>query len=225
VDKTEQTLMKSKVKIAPSLLSADFTNLEKEIKAITEAGADILHLDVMDGHFVPNLTFGLPVIKQISEISTIPLDVHLMVTNPDLYFEQLAKMGIEYVSFHQETEFHIHRQLSNLKELGMKAGIALNPATLVETIFPVLQDIDFVLLMSVNPGFGGQKFLPLVYDKIEKLRHQAEKIDHKIEIEVDGGVNEEIALKLKAKGANILVAGSYVFGSNNYKDKIERLRK
>jgi len=212
------------VKIAPSLLAADFTNLEKEIKAITDAGADILHLDVMDGHFVPNLTFGLPVIKQIREISTIPLDVHLMVTNPVQYFEILAKWKIEYISFHQETEFHIHRQLDVLKKLGVKAGIALNPATPVETVFPVLQDIDFILLMSVNPGFGGQKFLPLVYDKITRIRKEAVRVGHKIEIEVDGGVNDVNAAELKAKGADIFVAGSYVFGSNDYKQKIASLR-
>ncbi|MDO9578028.1 MAG: ribulose-phosphate 3-epimerase [Candidatus Cloacimonadales bacterium] len=212
------------VKIAPSLLSADFTNLEKEIIAVTEAGADMLHLDVMDGHFVPNLTFGLPIIKQICEISTLPLDVHLMVTNPAQYFVDLAKMGIRYISFHQETEFHIHRQLQTLKDLGVKAGVALNPATPVASIFPVLTDIDFVLLMSVNPGFGGQKFLPLVFDKIVNLRKQLEKIGHKIELEVDGGVNEENALTLISRGVNILVAGSYIFGSDNYKDRIENLR-
>lgn len=212
------------VKIAPSLLSADFGNLEKEIRAVTEAGADMLHMDVMDGHFVPNLTFGLPVIKRISEISTIPLDVHLMVTNPAQYFVDLAKLGVEYISFHQETEFHIHRQLQTLKDLGVKAGVALNPATPVASIFPVLADIDFVLLMSVNPGFGGQKFLPLVFDKIVNLRKQLEKIGHKIELEVDGGVNEENALTLKSRGVNILVAGSYIFGSDDYKEIIENLR-
>lgn len=212
------------VKIAPSLLSADFGNLEKEIRAVTEAGADMLHMDVMDGHFVPNLTFGLPVIKRISEISTIPLDVHLMVTNPAQYFVDLAKLGVEYISFHQETEFHIHRQLQTLKDLGVKAGVALNPATPVASIFPVLADINFVLLMSVNPGFGGQKFLPLVFDKIVNLRKQLEKIGHKIELEVDGGVNEENALTLKSRGVNILVAGSYIFGSDDYKEIIENLR-
>jgi ribulose-phosphate 3-epimerase len=212
------------VKIAPSLLSADFANLEKEIHAITEAGADILHLDVMDGHFVPNLTFGLPIIKRISEIATIPLDVHLMVTNPVQYFEPLAKWKVKYISFHQETEYHIHRQLDSLRKLGVKAGIALNPATPVESIFPVLQDIDFVLVMSVNPGFGGQKFLPLVFNKIAKLRQKAKEIDHSLEIEVDGGVCNENATLLREAGMNILVAGSYIFNSDDYRKRINSLR-
>ncbi|HPR16888.1 MAG TPA: ribulose-phosphate 3-epimerase [Candidatus Cloacimonadota bacterium] len=212
------------VKIAPSLLSADFMNLAKEIEAVQKAGADILHLDVMDGHFVPNLTFGLPIIKQIKEIAAIPLDVHLMITNPANYLEILGKWNIEYVSFHQETEFHIHRQIHVLKNAGVKAGIALNPATPVESIFPVLPDLDFVLLMSVNPGFGGQSFLPLVYDKIRKLKQQAEICNPKLEIEVDGGVNNQNASELIANGVDILVAGSYVFGSDNYRAKIESLK-
>ncbi len=212
------------IKIAPSLLSADFMNLEKEINDIQKAGADILHLDVMDGHFVPNLTFGMPIIKQINEIASIPLDVHLMVTNPEDYLEKLGKWKIDFVSFHQETVFHIHRQLHVLKDLGTKAGIALNPATPVETIFPVLPDLDFVLLMSVNPGFGGQSFLPMIYEKIEKLAARAKIYNPALEIEVDGGVNDKNAKELIAKGVNILVAGSYIFGSQGYQKKIESLK-
>ncbi|MCF7792605.1 MAG: ribulose-phosphate 3-epimerase [Candidatus Cloacimonetes bacterium] len=212
------------VKIAPSLLSADFMNLEKEIHQIEKAGADILHLDVMDGHFVPNLTFGMPIIQQIKQIASIPLDVHLMVTNPQVYLEKLGEWKIEYVSFHQETVFHLHRQLHVLKQLGTKAGIALNPATPVETIFPVLADLNFVLLMSVNPGFGGQSFLPLVFDKIDKLSAEAKKVNPDLEIEVDGGVNNINAKDLVKHGVDILVAGSYIFGSNSSKDKIKSLR-
>jgi len=212
------------IKIAPSLLSADFVRLEEEINNIQKAGADILHLDVMDGHFVPNLTFGLPVIKQIKEITKIPVDVHLMVTNPDKYLDTLGKWNIDYVSFHQEAETHIHRQLIVLQKYGVKAGIALNPATSVETIFPVIADLDFVLIMSVNPGFGGQSFLPLVYDKIEKLRKFSAEINPKLEIEVDGGVNQTNAPKLISKGTDILVAGSFVFGSDNYKKQIQSLK-
>ena len=213
------------IKIAPSLLSADFVRLEKEITSIQKAGADILHLDVMDGHFVPNLTFGLPIIKQIKDIAQIPVDVHLMVTNPDVYLETLGKWKIDYVSFHQEAEVHIHRQLRVLQKYGVKAGIALNPATPVETIFPVIAELDFVLIMSVNPGFGGQSFIPLVYDKIEKLRKLADQVNPELEIEVDGGVNNINAPKLISKGSDILVAGSFVFGSDDYKKQIEILKK
>ena len=212
------------VKIAPSLLSSDFTNLEKEITKVQDAGADILHLDIMDGHFVPNLTFGLPVIKQIKEIAKIPVDVHLMVTNPELYLETLGSWNIDYVSFHQETVFHLHRQVSVLKNKNVKAGIALNPATPVETIFPILADLDFVLIMSVNPGFGGQKFIPLVYEKIRKLRRFANENNPKLEIEIDGGVNNLNALKLVEAGANILVAGSFIFKSEDYSGQIHSLR-
>ena len=212
------------IKIAPSLLSADFIHLEEEICKIQDAGADILHLDVMDGHFVPNLTFGLPVIKQIKKFAKIPIDVHLMVSNPDVYLETLGKWNIDYVSFHQEAENHIHRQLKVLQDSGVKAGIALNPATPVETIFPVISDLDFVLIMSVNPGFGGQSFIPLVYDKIEKLRKLADQVNPDLEIEVDGGVNNLNAPKLISKGADILVAGSFVFGSADYKNQIQSLR-
>ncbi len=212
------------IKIAPSLLSADFVRLEEEINNIQKAGADILHLDVMDGHFVPNLTFGLPIIKQIKDIAKIPVDVHLMVSNPHVYLETLGKWKIDYVSFHQEAEDHIHRQLKVLQKHGVKAGIALNPATPVETIFPVITDLDFVLIMSVNPGFGGQSFIPLVYDKIEKLRKMADQVNPELEIEVDGGVNNINAPKLISKGSDILVAGSFVFGSDNYKKQIQSLR-
>lgn len=223
MNKTEIVKTKT-IKIAPSLLAADFTNIEKEIKAVTEAGADLLHLDVMDGHFVPNLTFGLPIIKQIKKISNLPLDVHLMVTNPELYLNDLADMGIEYVSFHQETVFHIHRQLTVLRDKGVKAGVALNPATPVETIFPVLEYIDFILLMSVNPGFGGQKFLPLVLDKIRTIKTEIKRRNLALEIQVDGGVNAETINSLRDAGADILVAGSYVFGGDNYRQRIESLK-
>ena len=212
------------IKIAPSLLSAYFVRLEEEINNIQKAGADILHLDVMDGHFVPNLTFGLPIIKQIKDIAQIPVDVHLMVNNPDAYLETLGKWNIDYVSFHQEAELHIHRQLKVLQKHGVKAGIALNPATPVNTIFPVIADLDFVLIMSVNPGFGGQSFIPLVYDKIEKLRTLADQVNPELEIEVDGGVNNINAPKLISKGSDILVAGSFVFGSDDYKKQIQILR-
>jgi len=211
-------------KIATSILTADFNNLQQEILKIQDAEADILHLDVMDGHFVPNLTFGLPIIKQIKDISKIPVDVHLMVSNPQNYLEILAEWGIEYVSIHQEVVHHLHRQISVLKSKKVKAGIALNPATPIETILPILPELDFVLLMSVNPGFGGQKFLPLVYKKIMELKNFAASINPDLEIEVDGGVNNDNAPKLVEAGADILVSGSYIFGSNDYKKQILSLR-
>ena len=212
------------VKIAPSLLASDFTNIKAEIKLVEAAGADILHLDVMDGHFVPNITFGLEIIKQIKRICSIPLDVHLMVTNPENYIEDLNKIGVDYISIHQETASHLHRQISLIKAGGAKAGVAINPATAVETISPIIQDLDFILLMSVNPGFGGQKFLPLVYDKIRKIKNYTKSINTSIEIEIDGGVNDLNANLLKKAGANILVAGSYVFGKSDYKNQINSLR-
>jgi len=217
--------MKNKnVKIAPSILSADFLNLEKEIIEIQNAGADILHLDVMDGHFVPNLTFGLPIIEKIKKSAKIPLDVHLMVTNPELYLKRLGKMGIDYVSIQQETVFHLHRQIRILKDYNIKAGVALNPATPVSTIFPILEELDFVLIMSVNPGFGGQSFLPLVYDKIAKLKEAAARQNPQLEIEVDGGVNNLNAPELIAAGVDILVAGSYIFNAENYSQQVNILR-
>lgn len=215
----------STIQIAPSLLSADFMNLQKDIAAVEAAGADILHLDVMDGHFVPNLTFGMPLISQIRKATSLPLDVHLMVTNPEEYLPALADLGVEYVSFHQETVFHIHRQIYVLKERGVKAGIALNPATPVSSIEPVISDLDFVLLMSVNPGFGGQKFLPIVYEKIAALKEAALMLNPELLIEVDGGVNSQNAGDLAAVGADILVAGSYVFGSDDYHAAITSLKR
>ncbi len=213
------------VKIAPSLLSADFKNLEHEISRVQDAGADILHLDIMDGHFVPNLTFGVPIIKQIKSMAKIPVDVHLMVTNPEKYLKILGDWSIEYVSFHQETVFHLHRQVHVLKEKNVKAGIALNPATPVETIYDLIPDLDFVLIMSVNPGFGGQEFLTLVYEKIRKLRKIADEKNPALLIEVDGGINNIIAPELVKAGTDILVAGSYIFGQNDYQKQIQSLRQ
>jgi len=176
----------------------------------------------MDGHFVPNLTFGQPVLKQIAKATDIPLDVHLMVTNPEDYFSFLSDIGTKYVSFHQETVYHSHRTIAAIKQLNMKAGIVLNPATPINTLKHLLNDLDFVLLMSVNPGFGGQKFLPLVYDKLDELKVLI--ANEKIEIEIDGGVTADNSKELIRRGANILVAGSYIF-SGNYAQKIDNLRK
>jgi len=212
------------LKIAPSILSADFLNLESDLQKIVQAGADILHLDVMDGHFVPNLTFGYPVISQIRKHFQIPLDAHLMITNPENYIDILAKIGVDYISIHQETVPHLHRYIQQIKGYGIKAGVALNPATPVESLFPIINDLDFVLIMSVNPGFGGQKFLELAYDKIITLRQKAIELNTNLVIEVDGGVNDQNAPLLQKAGADILVAGYYIFKSSNYAESINSLR-
>ncbi|MCF7918914.1 MAG: ribulose-phosphate 3-epimerase [Candidatus Cloacimonetes bacterium] len=212
------------VKIAPSILSADFMNLEQDLQRAVLGGADILHLDVMDGHFVPNLTFGYPLIRQLRKCFSIPLDAHLMITNPEEYIDILADIGVDYISIHQETVLHLHRYIQKIKEYGIKAGIALNPATPVETIFPLINDLDFVLIMSVNPGFGGQKFLPLAQDKIRALRRKAQEKNVSLQIEVDGGVTRDNARQLVQAGADILVAGSYIFHSTDYAESINNLR-
>ncbi|MBN2460987.1 MAG: ribulose-phosphate 3-epimerase [Candidatus Cloacimonetes bacterium] len=212
------------IKIAPSILAADFLNLKEEIRKVQQAGADMLHLDIMDGHFVPNLTFGMEITEKIKQCSSIPLDVHLMVTNPQEYFAPLGQMGVEYVSFHPETVYHLHRSIYYLKDLGIKTGAALNPASPVELVEAVLPDLDFLLLMSVNPGFGGQKFLPLTYQKLKKISRLLSEKEHHLEIEVDGGVNNLNAPDLKNNGVDILVAGSFIFGNDDYQKQIESLR-
>jgi len=208
-----------KIAVAPSLLSANFMNLQKEISSL--GNSDMLHLDVMDMNFVPNLTFGFPIIKQIRKISKIPLDVHLMVSKPDVYIQALAKIGVDYISVHQEATNHLHGIVAKIKENGIKAGVAINPGTSVELLNPILSEVDFVLLMSVNPGFGGQSFLPLVYEKLEYLKPFKKKYDFKIQI--DGGVNDKNSQKLVALGADILVAGSFIF-DGNYREKISLLK-
>lgn len=194
-----------KVLIAPSILSADFGRLNEEIAAVEAGGADMLHVDVMDFHFVPNLTFGAPVIRCIR--SKLPLDCHLMVEDPAKYLEELAEIGVKSVTVHQEACAHLHSVISRIKELGMKAAVALNPATPVETLSDILPMLDMVLVMSVNPGFGGQKFIELVLAKIRKLK--VLRLD--LLVEVDGGMNAETARLCREAGADVLVAGSYIF--------------
>ena len=209
---------------APSLLSADFLHLEDEVKAVCAAGADLLHIDVMDGHFVPNLTFGPAITKAIQKTSSVPLDVHLMVENVPSFVELFLPLKPKFITFHAEAHHHPIRLLEHIKKAGVNAGLVLNPHTPVSTLKHLIEFVDIVLLMSVNPGFGGQEFLPLVYDKIKELRELIDKKNAKVFIEVDGGVNGLNAANLEQAGADILVAGSYIFDSKDYKTAISSLK-
>ena len=213
------------IKIAPSMLSANFAKLATEIKDIEACGADLLHIDVMDGHFVPNLTFGVPIIKAIRPYTTLPFDVHLMVTNPEDYVQEYSELGIEYFTFHQETVPHMHRLIQEIKKAGMKAGVALNPGTPVSTLEAIAADVDMVLIMSVNPGFGGQSFIPSAIHKVHQAKILLEEVDNKTAvIEVDGGINDITRVPIKEAGATVIVAGSAVFGAENRKEMIEAIR-
>ncbi|MEH7251264.1 MULTISPECIES: ribulose-phosphate 3-epimerase [Bacillaceae] len=212
------------VKIAPSILSADFAKLGEEIIAVEQAGADYIHVDVMDGHFVPNITIGPLVVEAIRPVTKLPLDVHLMIENPDQYIENFAKAGADYITVHVEACRHLHRTIHHIKSFGIKAGVVLNPATPVETIQHILADIDMVLLMSVNPGFGGQSFIPEVLPKIRKVKEMADSIGKEIEIEIDGGVNPETAKLCIEAGANVLVAGSAIYNQEDYATAILGIR-
>lgn len=211
--------------LAPSLLSADFVRLAEEIARVEAAGADWLHLDIMDGHFVPNLTFGPPVVAAIRKISKLPLDVHLMVSNPAALVEQFAEAGADYLTVHVETEPHLHRLVNRIRELGVKPAVTLNPATSVDLLDEILSEVDMVLVMSVNPGFGGQKFIPASLAKIRRLKQKMNRLDRQVLIEVDGGVNQVTAPQLIEAGVDVLVAGSAVFGSADMKATIAALKQ
>lgn len=212
------------VKIAPSILSADFSKLGEEIIAVEKGGADYIHIDVMDGHFVPNITIGPLIVDAIRPITKLPLDVHLMIENPDQYIEAFAKAGADYITVHVEACRHLHRTIQNIKSFGVKAGVVLNPATPVESIQHIIGDIDMVLLMSVNPGFGGQKFIPEVLPKIRRVKELAEEKGLTLEIEIDGGVNPETAKQCMEAGANVLVAGSAIYNQPDYAKAISLIR-
>jgi ribulose-phosphate 3-epimerase len=213
------------VKIAPSILSADFARLGEEIRDVERGGADWIHVDVMDGHFVPNITIGPLIVEAIRPVTKLPLDVHLMIEEPDRYIPQFAKSGADWITVHQEACRHLHRTLYLIKEQGVKAGVVLNPATPLVTIESVLEDLDMVLLMTVNPGFGGQKFIHSVVPKIKELRRMLDErgLNH-VEIEVDGGVNEQTARLCEEAGATVLVAGSAVFNQSDRAQAIAAIR-
>ncbi len=214
------------IKIAPSILSADFARLGDEVKAVTDAGADYIHVDVMDGHFVPNLTIGPVVIKSIRSHSKLPFDVHLMIENPDLSIESYAKAGADIITVHAEACTHLNRTLQLIKSQGKKCGVSLVPTTPASALDYVMNDVDLILVMTVNPGFGGQSFIASQLDKIKQIRGMIAKTGRKIDLEVDGGVNAETAKQVIAAGADVLVAGSAVFtgDANAYAANIKKLR-
>lgn len=210
-------------KLAPSILSADFARLGEEIQAVVEAGADVIHVDVMDGHFVPNITIGPPVVAAIRQICDLPLDVHLMIADPDRYIENFAEAGADWITVHVEACTHLHRTIQRIKGLGKKAGAVLNPATSLATLDHILQDCDLVMLMSVNPGFGGQSFIPSSLAKVRELKRRIVEADLQVDIEIDGGVSPETITAIAEAGVDIFVAGSAVF-RGDYAENIAALK-
>jgi len=218
--------MRQPLRISPSILSADFARLGEEVAAVTQAGADYIHVDVMDGHFVPNITIGPQVVKALRPHSDLPFDVHLMIAPVDPFIVAFAEAGADIITVHPEAGPHLHRTLQLIKAQGKKAGVSLNPATPVEVLDPILEDLDLVLIMSVNPGFGGQSFIPSALPKIEAVRKRIDAVGKPIDLEVDGGINEETARQAIDAGADVLVAGTATFrgGPSAYAENIRRLR-
>ena len=212
-------------KLSPSILSADFSQLKNQLSLIEKGGADLIHVDVMDGHFVPNISFGAAVMKSVRESTNLNFDVHLMIEEPDLYIDDFLTDKTEYITVHQEACRHLHRTIGHIKSLGIKAGVSLNPATSIETLTEIISDVDLILLMSVNPGFGGQKFIQGTLDKIRRLSEMRKSTGTGFMIEVDGGVNLENAASLIEAGADILVAGSAVFGAEDIVERIREFKK
>ena len=213
------------VKIAPSILAADFINLAKDINMVNQSEADWFHIDIMDGVFVPNISFGMPVLEAIEKKVEKPLDVHLMIIDPDRYIEKFSKLGANILTVHFEVCTHLHRSLQKIKSYGMKAGVALNPHTPVNNLIDVIKEIDLVCLMSVNPGFGGQSFIENTFEKVKELKKLIKNNKASCLIEIDGGVTNKNASKLIKCGADVLVAGNYIFKANDPKDKIKLLKE
>jgi ribulose-phosphate 3-epimerase len=216
--------MKRPLKIAPSILSADFSRLGEEVRAVEQAGADCVHVDVMDGRFVPNLTLGPVVVEAVKRVTTLPLDVHLMIVEPEKYVDAFAKAGADILTVHVEACTHLHRVVQQIRAAGVKPAVVLNPATPLVTLEDILPDVDMVLLMSVNPGFGGQSFIPQVMDKVRRLRAMLDARGLDVDVEVDGGVHAGNAAEVVAAGANVLVAGNAVFKAKDYASAISALR-
>jgi len=213
------------IKIAPSVLAADFLKLKDQIALAEEGGADWLHLDIMDGHFVPNITFGPPIVESIKKSTKLPLDVHLMIDQPNNYLEAFRSAGADIITVHQEACIHLHRTIGRIKELGAKAGVALNPATPTSFLTDIIRDADLVLIMTVNPGFGGQSFITDSVQKIEEIRHMARTAKKDIHVEVDGGIDQHTARLVVKAGANVLVAGTSIFRQTNISRAVVDLRK
>jgi ribulose-phosphate 3-epimerase len=213
------------IKIAPSILSADFARLGEDVQAVDRAGADYIHIDVMDGHFVPNITIGPLVVSALRKVTEKPLDVHLMIEHPDRYIPAFAKAGADLITVHQEAVPHLHRTVQLIKSFGKKAGVSLNPATPVETLDVILDELDLVLVMSVNPGFGGQEFIPSALGKIQSLRRRIAQRGLNAELEVDGGIKLDNIRDVVAAGADVLVAGSALFNTTDYAATIRALRE
>jgi len=217
--------MDKQIQIAPSILSADFSRLGEEIQAVDKAGCDVIHIDVMDGHFVPNITIGPLVVRAARTVTRKQLDVHLMITDADRYVDDFAAAGADWITVHVEACNHLHRTVARIKELGRKAGVVVNPATSLSTLDYILPELDLVMLMSVNPGFGGQSFIPSTLGKIRQLRQRIDHLNLAVAIEVDGGISEKTIGDVAGAGANIFVAGSAVYGSDNYRQTIASLKK
>ena len=213
------------IKIAPSILSADFSNLGEEIQNIEKAGADYIHIDVMDGSFVPNITIGNEVVKALRQKTQLPFDVHLMINNPDNHVKAFAEAGADIITIHVEASIHLDRSLALIKSFDKKAGVSLVPSTHEDALDYILEKLDLILVMTVNPGFGGQKFLSSQLKKIENIRKKIEKSGKKIELEVDGGINDQTARIAIEAGADVLVSGSYIFGNKNYQQAIQNLKR
>jgi ribulose-phosphate 3-epimerase len=213
------------IKIAPSILAADFAKLGEEVKEVEAAGAELIHIDVMDGHFVPNISFGAIALEAIRPLSTLPMDVHLMIENPDQYIEQFAKAGADYITVHVEACRHLHRTIQHIRSFGVKPGVVLNPHTPIESILHILEDVDMVLFMTVNPGFGGQKFIPSVLPKIEALSRIIKERGLEVDIEIDGGITSETIVPCVKAGANIFVAGSAIYSKEDREAALQEIKQ